>query len=163
MTIVKTYKGYDVPEGATHYGAKTWDWTEAFYNMNDHTCFLAGEDDKWDHFDNSRNDLIKLPQEPEQWMPEVGEECEWRGKSGGFWVKAKVSAIEFDTFVFWQDENSKYRPNKFEIMEFSSVNVRPIKTKRERFIEQGIELRQNFGDRDLLEQLFDNGARFSEG
>ncbi len=133
MNTVKTYKGHTVPDGATGFIPKTDIYTAMFVKDG---FFMRVGCSSWVVDTNpSVNGIIEgLPQEPEQYTPNVGEWCEWRGKSGGFWVKAKVSAIELDTFVFWQDENSGYRPNKFEIMDFSSVNVRPIKTEREKVI-----------------------------
>lgn len=134
--IVKKYKGHDVPEGATHYGANTRDYVEGFYDA-DSNFWRLPHDNIWmkTNVVSDRSDLIELPQEPEQYMPKVGEGCEYtaiRDGDGqyssilaGTWYEC-TKIIAFHDGCVWTSDNG-IRPLKNTIF-------RPIKTEREKVI-----------------------------
>lgn len=82
MTTVKTFKGHYVPEGVVRALGSV------FYKVGDGVllCQSIGspfddwEESHWPDLESMDEEVgpkaVKLPQEPEQWMPEVGEEFE---------------------------------------------------------------------------------------
>ena len=78
---VKKYKGYDVPEGATHYGPDIEEYCEGWYMVNEDSGEIKFQniDGKLWHLNHYciPDSAIELPEEPiAEWMPEVGQECE---------------------------------------------------------------------------------------
>jgi len=118
-------------------------------------CWLARHDTRWS-YGGIPDDMTELPQEPETFVPVVGEECEWRVCNE--WETVKVNYIgEWVTLIQVCDTEMAFNTKQ------NSGNGRPMKTDRERFIEQGNKTPfcggQYIGN--YLGDLYDNGARFS--
>lgn len=72
--------------------------------------------------------------EDNSWL-EQGGNIEWKGKRGGFWVKATAVYFTDDQICFLHHD---YKPNKMEVFNFCDVDIRPIKSDREKAIEAAI-------------------------
>ena len=125
---VKTYKGLKVPEGATHYSDMTNEFIKHDGQVHYHS--ITG----WVAIPLKYNlspDMAELPQEPEQFVPKVGEECEmlinsWHPK--GEWEKVTPLFIGGQLIVV--DIVSAEIAYNAKEMDF-----RPIKTERKRIEE----------------------------
>ncbi len=58
-------------------------------------------------------------------LPPVGEQCEWKGLNGGYWVECEVidKYQESEMVVF---NTGKYRNCRFEILDIKSAMFRPL-------------------------------------
>lgn len=159
MTTVKKYKGHDVPDGATHYSLLSNEflkWTGSSNNLH-HNINGRWIAIPFRHTLNSTD--IELPQEPEQWMPEVGAWCEVESDTHGEHKKAFYVGLSADgSHIFDVEQKWLWRLD-------TSMHVRPIKTERERFIEQATKLdaAHVWTSAEFAGDMFDNGARFSGG
>jgi len=170
MTIVKTYKGHDVPEGATHCSMHEGK-PSSFFKYNDlglrmySGCYWSNG--YWSN-GSTTLELIKLPQETEQWVPEVGEEFEIAESTEYLTISHEEGLIVKVYASFTDDRN-------IDLFAFVTADgkhagvctaqcFRPIKTERERFIDLALYV-YNCGDQsaDMAAALFDNGARFNKG
>ena len=137
MNTVKEYKGYKVPDGATHYDEAHGVTIAAFAKLDDEGEWLwwvARGDHSWG-YGSDANNIVELPQEPEAYMPKVGDSCEYtaiRDGDGqyssilaGTWYEC-TKIIAFHDGCVWTSDNG-IRPLKNTIF-------RPIKTKREKVI-----------------------------
>lgn len=73
--------------------------------------------------------------EDNSWL-EQGGNIEWKGKRGGFWVKATAVYFTDDQICFLHHD---YKPNKMEVFNFCDVDIRPIKSDREKAIDAAIK------------------------
>ena len=149
--IVKKYKGFDVPEGATHYH----DEYRRFYKDCERVSFSDFLGDQWSNWTASLHvnmpiECVKLPQEPEAYMPKAGEECEmliikWEPVMPLF-VGEQVVVVEIATAEI-----------SYSI---SAMEFRPIKTEREKVIEWINSNIDNIDHYDsvLIGRLYDAGA-----
>jgi len=132
MATVKTYKGHDVPEGAICFGAENEMFEACFYKDGFYWAvnkpgwrveYLAIKDPNY---------LENLPQEPEQFVPKVGEECEinldFKWQTVYICGKNKGGAFVFEDHRGYVDSSIA------EITKF-----RPIKTEREKVIEWAVK------------------------
>ena len=148
--IVKKYKGFDVPDGATYYNER---WGEFYKEEGGRGFIYISHSDDWCSFDleGNRNfrDSIVLPQEPEAYIPQVGEECEvliikWEPVMPLF-VGQQVVVVEIATAEI-----------SYSI---SAMEFRPIKTERERVIEFAMsKWEEGTHGKVLLGHLYDKGA-----
>ncbi|PCI53644.1 MAG: hypothetical protein COB36_11975 [Alphaproteobacteria bacterium] len=157
--IVKTYSGHNVPEGATRFRGDS---------VTHHPFFLKYEDGRqyshaipvdkfdWKKDSNTWSDLIELPQEPETFVPVVGEECEI--KSNNNWNPIDILAVTAQHVIF----NEIGKENE-QIVYLLNRKFRPIKTEREKVIEWA--LKQDcppcdgmLSRTDFCGELFDLGA-----
>lgn len=76
-----------------------------------------------------------------KYMPEVGEECEWKGLKGGFWVKSELIAIN-DMQVVLLHKDNNYKDGEYEIMPLHCIEFRPLKTEAEKHRDEQIALIQ---------------------
>lgn len=158
MTIVKTYKGHDVPEGATHYGDAYLGKQEGFYQFIHGWWY--GLSPNWNGAQKNTcitsNDLIELPQE--KFVPVVGEEC--AHVDGALWCK------HGDLFYIGNDKAG------FKVMQCESGSLlkfgdsaifQPVKTERDNikmWVESKIDCVEAFemDQAILITQLLDLGA-----
>tara|TARA_R110000850_G_C9963662_1_gene464603 strand:+ start:276 stop:764 length:489 start_codon:yes stop_codon:yes gene_type:complete len=154
--IVKKYKGFDVPEGATGFCPETPTKYAAFIrNLEGRQQVMAmrnGSEDRWAYDSTELKDLIELPQEPEAYMPKAGEECEVESDCRGVWKKAMYVGVDsIGSHVFDVDKRHLWRIDSIDIL------VRPIKTEREKVIEWASNIAPI--DRDgVFGALYDLGA-----
>lgn len=102
-------------------------------------------------------------------LPPVGTQCEWKGLRGGKWVQCEVidKYQDKEMVVF---NTGEYRNCKFEILQLDSVEFRPLKTEREKFVDAGVNALKASGKwthvssvtATALEVLFDAGFRAPE-
>ena len=148
MATVKKWEGNDVPEGATHYSPSGINGKGTFYKLSDdesevkyYWCFASLSDHYWSLADRGLgNDLIELPQEPEQFVPKVGEACEYTAINShngeysaveaGRWYECK-EIIAFHGGFVWTSDNG--------LRLLSNTLFRPIKTEREKVIEWAVK------------------------
>tara|TARA_R110000868_G_C10950936_1_gene767788 strand:- start:877 stop:1404 length:528 start_codon:yes stop_codon:yes gene_type:complete len=161
---VKEYKGYKVPEGAEEYQERKGDWFRGFYKESDDALFFYNcEDDnpKWRLIgcvssDEKPSHVIQLPEAPQEWIPEIGEECEVM--TGPFeWSKCIADYIGSEFIVYTANSGEGSSIKKF---------FRPLKTQqekeREAFELKAFEISEvGMSFHDLIGELFDNGARFT--
>lgn len=163
MQTVKTYKGHDVPEGAQFFRAETTGYGDIFVKTVDGKQYHHGASKHgyWELNSANFTGLIPLPkQTPEQYMPEVGDTCELINSTlfNREYVVATILFIGESKIMYNSDSG------KEQVALKARMKFRPIKTERERFIEQALKT-YNCGKYsvDMAEALFDNGARFSGG
>ena len=102
--IVKNYakehEGYEVPEGATYYGANTVQWSACFYKFNDGQvqAYLAGKIDEWTYSTILPSHAIELP-EAEPDMPDI----DW--SKAPTWATKRVLIGEGYHIAAWADED----------------------------------------------------------
>ena len=149
---VKEYKGCKVPKGATHYLPLVAGYREGFAKLED-ACWLfcnAG-DSAWCGqavFQRSCHPhAIELPEAPQDWMPEVGVECE-----------VMTGPLE------WSECIADYIGSEFIVYTANSVEgssikkfFRPLKTQQEKDREAFIKLALKLG-----EQQFDKGISIDD-
>lgn len=71
--------------------------------------------------------------------PAAHENIEWCGKRGGFWVKSRVVDCTAEQICLLHHSDQKYKPHKMEVFYFNDINIRPIKSGREKAIEKAVE------------------------
>lgn len=80
MNYVKEYAGFQVPDGAKYFAGDSRIQRVGFYKWNaDELMFYSVSNyGKWEKSINSEvpSWAIELPEAPQEWMPDVGEECE---------------------------------------------------------------------------------------
>jgi len=168
MTIVKTYKGHDVPEGATHYAPKQTGYMEGFYKIiegNVSFCAVGKSGSSFrsasDFILGRESCLIKLPQEPEQYMPKVGDECEYVINDSDSWYKCQIFDIgQVGIYMYCHHfDTSDYM---YQWVRKATVAFRPIKTEREKVIEWAMdkvcEPLNILDDSKAMGHLYDLGA-----
>lgn len=160
MTTVKKYRGYDVPEGATHVSREG----VLFYcKYDDGWCYWSQPSNSWCQsindkpFDNTN--CLPLPQAPVAYMPKVGEECEvqkFDQHTTGSWEKCFVVGETQDkTSLVIHDDHDVLH---FICKEWNSVKFRHIKTEREQVIEWASNEVEAMHYKDGLGKLYDIGA-----
>lgn len=97
-------------------------------------------------------------------LPPVSTQCEWKGLNGGYWVQCEVidKYQDKEMVVF---NTGEYRNGRYEILKLDSVEFRPLRTEREKFVEAAIrvgELRARDGAVEVYGRLFDAGFRAPE-
>lgn len=97
-------------------------------------------------------------------LPPVSTQCEWKGLNGGYWVQCEVidKYQDKEMVVF---NTGEYRNCRYEILKLDSVEFRPLRTEREKFVEAAIrvgELRARDGAVEVYGRLFDAGFRAPE-
>ncbi len=60
--------------------------------------------------------------------PPVGIDIEWRGNHGGYWIPARVIAVNAEQVVVLNAENQSYRPRLFEVKTINLTAFRPLMT-----------------------------------
>jgi hypothetical protein len=164
---VKEYKGYKVPEGATHYNEGNMLWPECFINKNTGEVYKLDEPRIWVLSERVMpTTAIELPEEQSQeWvdgLPPVGCECEV--KHGGSWVSSEVlrkHPITKCVAVMFLDSN--------HLKWTDGQHIRPLKTQeqkdREAFIESAMSLNDGaeMGKAELVLKMFDAGFKAPEG
>ena len=161
MSVVKKYKGYDVPEGATHFRDGCESYHPMFIKIKDgnQSRILASGINKWSDGHNYVDNLIELPQEPEpdKWVPKVGEWCEVESDVRNVWKKAMYVGIDsVGSHVFDVEKRHLWRIDSVDIL------VRPIKTEREQFIEAAKSVwNGKYVIESILGELYDAGCRFN--
>ena len=161
MAIVKKYKGYDIPEGVIRV------WKDVFYKFDagilvcqavdsDSDCWKESNFNSLDDLDRN-NDVLVI--EPEVYMPKVGGWCEVESDIRNVWKKAMYVGVDsIGSHVFDVEKRHLWRIDSIDVL------VRPIKTEREKFIEEATALNNNLGLHptleDMLAALYDAGARF---
>jgi len=76
MSTVKTYKGHDVPEGSQRFREASGDFYKKVNGVVSY--WLVALTDRWTVVSSCStgwDEAEELPQEPEQFVPVVGEEC----------------------------------------------------------------------------------------
>lgn len=164
---VKEFKGYKVPEGATHYNSESISYVEGFYKYdNNKVIFAPAETLEWLIEDNPQwipINAIELPEAPQEWMPEVGEECEVLDTCYAHPKHSEVKVKGFYNKQVWLTLPS----GEDRVVLIANCKFRPLKTQqekdREAFVELGMSKFGTFrSNRDFLAALFDDGARFTE-
>ena len=131
MSTVRTYKGHDVPEGAVRaLGA-------IFYKVEDGVLLCQSmvsplddwEESCWPDLESLDKEVdievIAIPQEPETFVPVVGEECEML-----------ITRFEPVMPLFIGDQVIVIEIASAEIAyNIREMDFRPIKTEREKVIE----------------------------
>jgi len=161
MTIVKKFKGYDVPEGATHYEAAKGLYKDAFAKKEPSggwLWYMAGMSDVWSYAGDPLHNFVELPQEPETFMPKVGEECEFKSstKSESWWEGLYVGPARDGLHVVQETNGAGVYARKGFVF-------RPLKTEREKVIEWALTQDCHPCDgmlsrTDFCGVLFDQGA-----
>lgn len=167
MAIVKKYKGHNVPSGATHYSDGDAFHEEGFYKIEGVRTLFSGVQAKYKEWSETtgvrRGNL--LPQEPDQFMPKVGEECEYNVEQPHLapcFNKVTVIAIIGKRIYFYDNTDDLQENGGREI--YNTVkyldHFRPIKTEREKVIEWAYEATSSYGTilDGVLGTLFDLGA-----
>lgn len=95
-------------------------------------------------------------------LPPQHENIEWCGKRGGYWVKARVIDYTEEQICFLHHDNQKYKPYKMEVFNIADINIRPIKSDREKAIEEAVEFLPFVGINEnsaveFLGKLYDAG------
>lgn len=187
---VKVFRGYDVPEGATHFTEFSREYHRGFFKLSD-GCWLfanAGYQD-WHGQKSFRRSLptevIELPEEPKsEWngegLPPVGVECEatdhWNdferpvnlndGQQVKILMNYKCPKTGTDGVIFtWIERVDNIRAE----WTGNEKHFRPLKTeeekKREAFIKGVKKLFPKMDSDDLIlaVKLFDAGFTAPEG
>ena len=118
---VKEYAGHQVPEGATHY----LDGNRFFYNADKVLCFdTKRPQEGWRKtiFHGIASEATPLPEAPQEWMPEVGEECEVMTDPFE-WGKCTADYIGAEFIVYTANSGEGSSIKKF---------FRPLKTQQEK-------------------------------
>lgn len=156
MTIVKKYKGQDVPEGATHYSKQ-----DGYFLKNERRIY-AHLSRGWAAIplNYHMGDVIKLPQTPEAYMPKVGEECEFQkcDTDGGLdWTYCYVAGETKDgACIILHDADDDLH---FAFTSNCNIKFRPIKTEREKVVVWAErETEHIITSCKLLGHLYDLGA-----
>jgi hypothetical protein len=71
-----------------------------------------------------------------QWMPEVGQECEWCGEKGGYFVPADVIALSDDEIVLKHKSGQDYKPGQFDVFKLKYMRFRPIQTEADKYRDE---------------------------
>ena len=139
MSTVRKYMGHIVPAGATHYAEKVGSWA-AFYKVDicgEWVCWLAKQDTRWS-YGGVPDDMLALPQEPETFVPVVGEECEltphnamW-GFSNGETVRCTVVGLHLDWIVVVQEHCAPITTR------LDKCDLAPVKSEREEIIDMAV-------------------------
>ena len=143
---VKEYKGFQVPEWATHVSDFPTPQPIEFYRAigGEHQFFNTGavnpvwcksvfnEPNKWE---------IELPEAPQEWMPEIGEECEYEsiGHHDGFeWCIFQGLMSDGAYIIEYHHHTS---PTMTTCCPFDPklTTFRPLKTQREKEREAFID------------------------
>ena len=160
--IAKKFKGHKVPQGATHYTEKGGD----FFILLDQDpldfvrpfpvhriMFWTGE--KWSEGTmDGEVKMIALPQEPEAYMPKIGEECEclphndmWGFKGISVSV-GRIEHISGDHFWWFSHTESLNVISRLDKADF-----RPIKTESEKVVQwTKASIRNEFGEEVLTHE-----------
>jgi len=146
------------PEGATHKieGIYTKWVGEDEYSFKNDYWVMEDEPQTIGAYWESSFEVIERPTEPAQYMPEVGEWCEVEIFGGG-WKKARL----------------EYKGKSIMVLEVGGhedvfsvgVNLRPIKSERDVFIERAMktgEMKDKMHLPNFMGVLYDNGARFGD-
>lgn len=96
-------------------------------------------------------------------LPPIGEQCEWKGLIGGYWAQCEVidRYQDKEIVVF---NTGDYRNCKFQILPLDSVEFRPIRTDRDKFIDAAEAEFKKSGIDELVDFgfLYDAGFRLPE-
>lgn len=144
------------PEGATHKIEDIFTkWIgEAEYSFKYGSWVLDDEPQTIGEYWENSYEIIERPVEPAQYVPEVGEWCEYRLALKGEYRKA--------VFVGYNEHNEHVIKDVHGDFLEGMCNFRPIKSERDVFIEKSIELTE-MATHSAVEAFgiqYDNGARF---
>ncbi|PCI53645.1 MAG: hypothetical protein COB36_11980 [Alphaproteobacteria bacterium] len=154
MTTVKEYKGRTVPEGATHYDENG----DLFYKETEKgLLYEIPSQSAWLETGNSReyngNHVKPIPQEPETFVPVVGEECEYSIQKSGSFHRCKIVdigevGVYLDTLHLFMNVWAPYE----------DVEFRPItdRQKVEEWVNSKIDC--NMDEAIMLAKLLDLGC-----
>lgn len=160
---VKEFKGYKVPKGATHF-------TDA--NETDHAAFWGNfvmwvvDDSGIDKHssDGIPQEAIELPEAEQEWVPEVGKSCL------GLVPVNRIKRDFLEVFVLFHFEGAGIYAVKCKQdsrLYYCKV-FKPLKTQEQKEREEFIDKSLNIWNKDcispseLVEKMFDHGARFTE-
>jgi hypothetical protein len=144
------------PEGATHKINDTFTkWVDGVeYSLKDGEWVENSDSWSLDKFKKFGSfELIERPIDP-PYVPKVGEWCE----PGGVGARYFYVGVNKDGGHLFEDASGDYIPIG------SLEGLRPVKTKREKFIEKARELVANMDKDDMIlaGKLFDNGFKAPE-
>ncbi|MBL4800203.1 MAG: hypothetical protein JKY50_22635 [Oleispira sp.] len=134
MSIVKKFKGHDVPEDAQYFREDCKSYHPLFIKNEDgyqYRIAIPVSRHKWRLDANEYDNLIELPQEPEAFVPVVGECCESLNSCLAHpeWQEVYICGkTRAGDFVF--EDNCGYVDSSIT----ASTKFRPIKTEREKFM-----------------------------
>ena len=142
---VKEYKGYKVPEGATHYNSESISYVEGFYKYdNNKVIFAPAETLEWLIEDNPQwipIDAIELPEAPQEWngegLPPVGAECVM-SYDGNNWVECVINYSSEHTVVCTNESGIELVYSTKDIVMFRPKRTQKEKD-REAFIDKALE------------------------
>lgn len=143
MSKVTTYEGYSVPEGATHFQAQYQDLYAGFYKKIHDAWFFFNCSDSvgWVLEESADDNLHGLsveipdfqPEQPKEWQPTIGEECELKYKhsSAADWFPFRLVVTDEGIMFGWSDgEPVNLKHDQYEF--------RQIRTKKEKDLEHFI-------------------------
>lgn len=156
---VKKYRGFEVPEGATHAGFGRGGYRDGFYKKEEGIWYFNNVALKQWYVlaENVNGGAIELPL-ADEFVPEVGQECEYDHPQFG-WTGCMIVGPFRDGIVCAPDGGGFYAglPSHY----------RAIKSERDKFIDK---VNTIFADSNefsgmykaMAIALFDNGARFTQ-
>lgn len=168
---VKEYKGYKVPEGATHFTEKTDKDHAAFWN-NDILWVLIDDIIEEYPAHGVPKSAIELPEAKQkrggkEWngegLPPAGTECEI-SCDGRTWCKRLINYIGKNIVVCTNELGVEIAYPIKDIVRFQPVTTQEQKD-REAFVDKALEeIETKAGlvapDKAIFEIMFDAGARF---
>jgi len=123
------------------------------------------EMNKQELIDTARNPWFDYETQKAVALPPVGEQCEWKGLNGGYWVECEVidKYQESEMVVF---NTGKYRNCRFEILDIKSAMFRPLdwnskaKAEKKRVVDAAykyVDDRPYPCSKEAVELLYDAG------
>ncbi|WP_339892144.1 hypothetical protein [uncultured Alteromonas sp.] len=155
---VKEYKGYKVPEGATHFVEKSSSYMNHFCKVVDgleYVFSVDAENPEWyeisDVWPLSVRNLFELPEAQQEWngegLPPVGVECEIAKVCDALcWNKGAVDFYGKEKCII------TFRDGREAAFILNRVLFRPLKTQQEKDLEEFIETVSWYTEGTLLEK-----------
>lgn len=162
---VKEFKGYKVPEGATHFN-DGGQLKPAFYKnvSGEWFCMLAVNDNHWGQVGMPPYTVIELPEAKQEWdgegLPPVGTECEIRYRGDSDFLKCIINYIS-ESIVVCTDESGAERAYAIKgIARFRPVTTQEQKD-REAFIDDCLKATAGNEPHKIFHDLYEAGTRFT--
>lgn len=95
-------------------------------------------------------------------LPPVHANIEWIGKRGGYWVKSRVVDYTSTQVCLLHHSDQKYKPAEMEVFNISNINIRPIKSERDKAIDEMQSHMEKIGymlSKHCYADLYDAGYR----
>tara|TARA_R110000744_G_scaffold246942_1_gene363446 strand:+ start:13599 stop:14150 length:552 start_codon:yes stop_codon:yes gene_type:complete len=162
---VKEYKGYKVPDGASCFVESCGGYENHFgktVNGVDYVFAVDNKKPEWVVISNilplSSRPTIELPEASQEWMPEVGANCdavwlELPDGGGNDFCAVTIKGYFGDDVWFSKVNGAGYS----EVMKVTDCKFRPLKTQQEKDREAFIKLALKLG-----EQQFDKGISIDD-